>query len=736
MRLAVPLTWSPRLLAIRRHSPMFGNFGYTPIIGGRYADQFGITAGKRFLGNKLGILGNFTYDYNGRGIDDIEPSPDFGTLIPSYDSLDLREYRYDRTCWGIASSFDYKLNEGSLLYAKVFYSDFKDFGDKWVYTLNNVVTPNPNDPITGDPATFAGDTPKFSNSRRIPDYGLGVVAVGGNHLFTKSWFKWEFAVSQARQLAAAGNPGDKFKPATHALKDFASNNCFYDPGVNPNQYLPQWFPACTATGTPVYDPTQWKLTELDLTSGQTAQLNLQGSVAYAVNYHIHGYFSTFEFGGKVRNQNKYQNAYSPTYDNIPDGILMSQFLSTFTNPDYYDKHYNFGPVVDYDSIVAYAKANPSDFVLDVDATALNSDASNFNLVQRITAGYLMNTTQFGRLRVQAGLRFEQTNLHTKGYEVITNPDGSWGGTNPVYGSQSYLDVMPSAQVRYALTKDSDIRASFGRGIARPDPQDLIPYITLDTSQTPVQEGIGNPALLPEYAYNYDVLYEHYLNPLGLIQAGFFYKSLSDPLTTTITQVNDPTYGPTIITQPTNAGSAWVYGIELAYQQRLSFLKGAWSGLGFSGNYTYSNSKATNVSPLRTDNPALLRQTPNTWNLGPSYDHGRVSVHVGLEYNGASIYAYQYVNLVQNPDNTYSPIDPAPVGGVRGPSGDNYLYPHLQIDAQASYRLGKGFEIYAQGLNLNNEVFGFYNGSPQYVVQREYYKPTYGGGIRWNMQREK
>ena len=34
-----------------------------------------------------------------------------------------------------------------------------------------------------------------------------------------------------------------------------------------------------------------------------------------------------------------------------------------------------------------------------------------------------------------------------------------------------------------------------------------------------------------------------------------------------------------------------------------------------------------------------------------------------------------------------------------------------MDAQASYRLAKGFEVYAQGLNLTNEVFGFYYGSP-------------------------
>ena len=29
-----------------------------------------------------------------------------------------------------------------------------------------------------------------------------------------------------------------------------------------------------------------------------------------------------------------------------------------------------------------------------------------------------------------------------------------------------------------------------------------------------------------------------------------------------------------------------------------------------------------------------------------------------------------------------------------------------------------------GLNLNNEVFGFYQGSSQFPIQREYYKPTY------------
>ena len=63
------------------------------------------------------------------------------------------------------------------------------------------------------------------------------------------------------------------------------------------------------------------------------------------------------------------------------------------------------------------------------------------------------------------------------------------------------------------------------------------------------------------------------------------------------------------------------------------------------------------------------------------------------------------------------------------------YSHFQFDAQASYKLPWGFQVYGYGLNLNNEVFGFYNGSPQYVVQREYYHPTYAGGLRWTSHHE-
>ena len=44
---------------------------------------------------------------------------------------------------------------------------------------------------------------------------------------------------------------------------------------------------------------------------------------------------------------------------------------------------------------------------------------------------------------------------------------------------------------------------------------------------------------------------------------------------------------------------------------------------------------------------------------------------------------------------------------------------------------KGFKLVVYGLNLTNEVFGFYNGATVWPVQREYYKQTIGAGLRWS-----
>ncbi len=58
-----------------------GMSGYTPILGGRGLVETTGTVGQRFgAGKRFGLLIGGSYDWNGRGIDDIEPVPDIATF--------------------------------------------------------------------------------------------------------------------------------------------------------------------------------------------------------------------------------------------------------------------------------------------------------------------------------------------------------------------------------------------------------------------------------------------------------------------------------------------------------------------------------------------------------------------------------------------------------------------------------------------------------------------------------
>jgi hypothetical protein len=102
--------------------------------------------------------------------------------------------------------------------------------------------------------------------------------------------------------------------------------------------------------------------------------------------------------------------------------------------------------------------------------------------------------------------------------------------------------------------------------------------------------------------------------------------------------------------------------------------------------------------------------------------------VGLSYNGPCLFQYSWTSPTLAGTNS---VDLSNLG-PKGPSGDIYTYAHMQVDAQMSYRLLRGFTLMAYGLNLNNEVFGYYQGSTQFVNQREYYKPTYAFGLKYDI----
>jgi TonB-dependent receptor len=686
--------------------------GYTPIAGTRKVFSINSAAGMRFgnnssLGKRFGVMAAYSYDSNGRGIDDVEPTPDLnpdGSTL--FDANSVREYLYDRTRYGFAGALDYKLAGDSDLYVHGLFSNFRDYGQKYEYDFTN------------------GGGAAFHTSIRRPNLQVADLALGGNQVFNHSFVHYQVAVAHSRFGGAAGNPGADFSNP-------ANPDCAYSPSTTVSIYRPQF--TCDSPNNAATDPSQYQLTDINLTAGQATQLNLQASGAMGINYHLGTHASTVEFGAQIRNEHKGQDAYSPTYDNGATPP-MTQFLSSFTNPHYYGGSYYLPPVTNWNLFTAYLAANPGALPLDEDTTHQNSDASNYNLQERVGAGYVMNTLEFGgRFHLQTGLRIEGTMTSNTGYLVLTNADGSYGGTTPQYGSGSYVNPLPSVQLRYSINNDSDIRAVYGRGISRPDPYQLVPYILFTTGGGPsgvnlVQ--IGNTGLVAEHANDYDLLYERFLPHVGMLEGGYFYKQITKPIylqQSIVPASGSPLsqlYAGDYAQQEVNGDHAYVQGIELAYQQHLSSLPGVLGAARIIANFAYTNSKNYNLTN-RTDTPQLVGQAPFSWNIGPSYATKRALVTVGLTHNSANIFAYQYQST-----------GPASVPfGPTGPNGDNYFYSHTQVDAQGTYYIAKGFSVLASGQNMNNEVFGFYNGSPKYVTQREYYKPTYSFGLRWNPHHE-
>jgi TonB-dependent receptor len=714
-----------------------GMGGYTPIVNGRGLTEDTATIGRRFgVNKKFGVIIGGSYDWNGRGIDDIEPVPDVATLangqtVPWKDGMDIREYQYFRSRWGVAGSADYKIAEGSEIHLRTLYSDFKNYGDRYAYTLVDntpgIQVLNPGNVgcatnSSGVTTATCAAAPSFNAQLRNPDIGVGSVVLGGTHYLTTTWYSWEMSASRSFY----GN-----SPYSTAVynSNLSSSGCQYDPSRTTNQYLPQWSPECYAEA---YNPSNLVLNNINRDLGHSAQLNLQISGSGAKHYHIGSRLATVEYGGKFRNEHKFADTYVLTL--TPNGpIPLSSFPNRLTNTNYYNGgDYKLGYNASYEDAIAYANANPAAFT---SSSTFGQDPSQYDLIERVSAGYLMNTIDFSsRIRFIVGLRVEGTTDSVANFSLGNFPcpapsTGTCSGITPNKFSGSYYTLLPSTSLRYGVGANSDVRFVYARGLSRPDPQNIAQALSWTDSGNGANRysaSFGNANLKAETGDDLDVLFEHYLNPFGMISAGYFYKFLHDPIVTQTFQLTNyqPTGGPLgnyLATQPVNAGSAWVSGVELAYLQHFSFLPGALGGLGLSANYGHTGSQANGI-PGRSDHPRLQRTSPNAFNISPTWDHGRISIRVGMSYNQASIYSYQY-------------RDGTP-GGVNGPLSDIYFYSHFQVDAQGSVVLSHGLSFVMYALNLNNEVFGFYQGSSQYMIQREYYQPTIAAGFHWSPVRNR
>ena len=158
--------------------------------------------------------------------------------------------------------------------------------------------------------------------------------------------------------------------------------------------------------------------------------------------------------------------------------------------------------------------------------------------------------------------------------------------------------------------------------------------------------------------------------------------------------------------PINGDEAEVRGIELNYQQSLSFLPGWLDGLLVGLNYTYTDSEGT-VDGRTIRLPASAE---NTWNLSLGYEKGPISLRATA--------AYRDLYLDELGDS---------------PEEDRYVEDHLQLDLSAKYRVTAQLQVFAQFVNLGDEPYVAYQPGPgsKRLLQYEEYSWTSNLGFRFN-----
>ena len=256
---------------------------------------------------------------------------------------------------------------------------------------------------------------------------------------------------------------------------------------------------------------------------------------------------------------------------------------------------------------------------------------------------------------------------------------------------------------YKTGGDSQLRAAVTRSLARPNFEDMAPWRLLNLEDSEVE--LGNPDLDVTTAWNLDLMWEKYWQPIGLFSAGVFYKDLSDYIY--IYQVDEIVDGEEVeVVQPRNGDKGTLAGFELAFQNQFTNWPGFWGGFGLYGNYTYADSDANYPDRESTSLPG---QSKNVGNLALVYEKYGVTSRLSYNYNGKK--------LLEVGDEA---------------AEDIWVDDHAQFDFLFRVQVAKRWAIVFEAINITDEPYTAYEGSSEWIRQQEYYSWWATLGVRFDL----
>lgn len=645
-----------------------------------------LTIGNRYLNNKLGVLFSGSYQNLYQGANDfvvvqentLGPplSPGGPNTETAFQSAYNRQFSSQLRRLGTIASIDYKFNDNNSINLFATYLQLNE------YRVRNTESSTFGGySYQGYHGTFSVDDLTETRSDLQNIYNI---TLSGKHKITDAFkFDWTVANSQA----------------THKLPDDAEFDSDY--GTSPEQTSQQ----------PTGDPQQPYTSVAQSVQNTPAMVanesrawyhNTDKDISAYLNLHynttIFGRKAIFSAGGMFRHK---------TRDNFVDKFsLPNTYIPGTNNPELYTSI--------PDATFTFAQ-NPRNAV----GTA-SVDPGTYTFNENIQGGYGMAQYFINdKFDVIFGVRTE----HTYQYYDSNLPAILYGKTATI----TYTDYLPSINAKYALTDNQALRASFFESILRPAFADLIPYE--DKLADDTYAHIGNPNLQHTVIYNYDLRYEFFPGVFDEFMGGIYYKSLVNPIEAVFQQSGNG--GASLDLTPENLGNAHNYGVELA-------VKKYFGNIGFSVNYTYTQSKVTttkytfdnitNNVTTRDQTRPLQGQAANIGNFSLLYKDQKngLDAQLSLAYTGERIAAVSKYYLLDTWEKATTYLD----FSVQKKVGSHFI-----IFAKANNLLNTPYELIIKQNNSSN-----YTGllkyqhqeSPDYTtIEYEQFYARYSLGAKYN-----
>ncbi|WP_221031516.1 TonB-dependent receptor [Actomonas aquatica] len=340
----------------------------------------------------------------------------------------------------------------------------------------------------------------------------------------------------------------------------------------------------------------------------------------------------------------------------------------------------------------------------------------FNVDETTIAAYLSAdfATYIGdrRLDGQIGLRYVDVETDMNFTDLNTSAQSS--------DSASTDDILPSLVVRYALTDNLRLRASYGETLRRPNFVQLNPNINYVEDVTNIGYGTatgGNPNLAPTTSKNYDLALEWYFQEASAIYATLFKREIDGLVVNFRKRVTFENYD-YILSAPDNASNGELTGFELGFVYFPEDLPGLLDGFGVQASYTSLDSEqnipitdsAGNV--IGEDTTPFFAVSDSSYSVVLAYERPKFSARLSYVWREDFLNNYEAA-LFANPLGVYRK-------------------PETSMDLQLSYRATDKLTLTLDATNLTDEAFQSYYEYPDtHNFGSSIYSTTIAVGARYS-----